>query len=508
MTASGPAGTSRMRLREQLHHLWRTRPVRRPDRGPIAGVAAGFGRRYDVDPVLVRVAFVISALFGGSGVVLYLAAWLLLPAAGESASPAAALIGRGRGSHSPGRTVVLIVLLVIAMSTTGPIGVGLGGSGAIGFAVMIAGWWLLYLRQPEPPDESTYPSAGDTTTGKFTATGYPGTAFPGGTAWAGAYNQFTTLPDHYSPDSDTAPAQPVPPQPSDAAENTPADGDGTPRDDTADSTEDSAATASDSAAPPSDALSDPSAAPSEESDSDQHAAPGRVSTPFVAPALANSLPGGWDPLGVSPMAWDLPVPATPTPMIAPASERPRSRLTPVVIGLAVLAAAAAGGLAAFGQDWMTPGRIAAVALAVVGFGLLLGGFLRRGHGLMVVLAPLAGFVILASMVGPVQFDRGAMGQHVWTPVAATDLAPDYQITMGNGTLDLRGLRLTSDKTVKVNVRMGHFRVLAPPALRLHTTCTAAMGDVRCPPTDSGPAGGPVLTLDIDVHAGNAEVHRG
>ncbi|PSR58949.1 hypothetical protein C8258_30215 [Nocardia sp. MDA0666] len=211
---------------------------------------------------------------------------------------------------------------------------------------------------------------------------------------------------------------------------------------------------------------------------------------------------------MAPMAWDLPTPTQERPVAFVPVQRPRSRLTPVVIGLAVLAAAAAGAVAAAGADWMTPARIGAVALAVVGLGLIVGAFLRRGYGLMVVLAPLAGFVILASMVGPVEFDRGAMGDHVWTPATAADLAPEYKITMGSGTLDLRQLPLTENRTVHVNVQMGDFRVLVPESMRLHATCNASMGDVSCPQGPTGPADGPILTLDIDVHAGNAEVKRG
>jgi phage shock protein PspC (stress-responsive transcriptional regulator) len=45
----------------------------------IAGVAAGFADYLDVDVVVVRIAFVVLAALGGTGVWLYLAAWLLMP---------------------------------------------------------------------------------------------------------------------------------------------------------------------------------------------------------------------------------------------------------------------------------------------------------------------------------------------------------------------------------------------------------------------------------------------
>ena len=45
----------------------------------VAGVATGLARHLDVDPLLVRVALVVLAFFGGAGVLIYGALWLLLP---------------------------------------------------------------------------------------------------------------------------------------------------------------------------------------------------------------------------------------------------------------------------------------------------------------------------------------------------------------------------------------------------------------------------------------------
>lgn len=45
----------------------------------LAGVCAGVGRYLGVDPVAVRIAFVLLSLFGGSGVLAYIVAWLLMP---------------------------------------------------------------------------------------------------------------------------------------------------------------------------------------------------------------------------------------------------------------------------------------------------------------------------------------------------------------------------------------------------------------------------------------------
>lgn len=52
----------------------------RPDEGRwLAGVALGIARRYQVDPVVVRIAFAVLTLFGGLGVALYGLGWLFLP---------------------------------------------------------------------------------------------------------------------------------------------------------------------------------------------------------------------------------------------------------------------------------------------------------------------------------------------------------------------------------------------------------------------------------------------
>lgn len=50
----------------------------------VAGVAGGLGRHFDIDPLIFRVAFAVTAFFG-VGVMLYGALWLLLPDDAEHA---------------------------------------------------------------------------------------------------------------------------------------------------------------------------------------------------------------------------------------------------------------------------------------------------------------------------------------------------------------------------------------------------------------------------------------
>ncbi|HEV8683227.1 MAG TPA: PspC domain-containing protein [Actinomycetota bacterium] len=45
----------------------------------LGGVCGGLGRYLGVDPVVLRIAFVILAFAGGSGILLYILAWILIP---------------------------------------------------------------------------------------------------------------------------------------------------------------------------------------------------------------------------------------------------------------------------------------------------------------------------------------------------------------------------------------------------------------------------------------------
>jgi phage shock protein C len=46
----------------------------------IGGVCGGLARYFGVDPSLIRLAFALAFVFGGSGLLLYLILWIVLPA--------------------------------------------------------------------------------------------------------------------------------------------------------------------------------------------------------------------------------------------------------------------------------------------------------------------------------------------------------------------------------------------------------------------------------------------
>lgn len=55
------------------------RLYRSNDEKMIAGVCGGLAEALDIDPTIVRVVFVLLALLGGHGILLYLILWLVMP---------------------------------------------------------------------------------------------------------------------------------------------------------------------------------------------------------------------------------------------------------------------------------------------------------------------------------------------------------------------------------------------------------------------------------------------
>lgn len=45
----------------------------------LAGVCGGLAQYFNVDATLIRALFILLAVLGGSGLVLYLAMWILVP---------------------------------------------------------------------------------------------------------------------------------------------------------------------------------------------------------------------------------------------------------------------------------------------------------------------------------------------------------------------------------------------------------------------------------------------
>lgn len=394
---------SQINVEHTARDFWATRPHRRPSDRKIAGVAAAIARRYAIDPVLVRVAFVVATISGGAGVLLYLLGWLLFPLDDHAADDQASAAGRGRSSMSALLTIVLVLLLIPA---AGAVFAG-HGSGIIGLAVAFGALFLLHRSRA---------ALGE----------IPGSPPPG------------------TPPSETAPA----------------------------------------AATPATTTGDPE-----------------------QPA-----PPAWDPLGAAPFAWDLPEPsAQPEPAEPPRGAR--WKITPITLGLALLV----GGIALAFAPGLSAAQVAAMLLGVVGLGLVAGAFLQGGRGLIPVAIPLALITWVLSAAPAAGFK---VGTSHWQPATVAQVQPRYSVTVGNGDLDLSGLRLADGQTVRtsVGVGVGQTYVYLPPNVNAQVSCQTQLGDVDClghrdsdgapsrvTVTDNGsdgPGGGTVI---LDVHSGVGQV---
>ena len=57
-----------------VRRVYRSRTEKR-----IAGVCGGLAKYFDIDPVIVRLAWVLLFFLGGSGIFLYIIAWIVIP---------------------------------------------------------------------------------------------------------------------------------------------------------------------------------------------------------------------------------------------------------------------------------------------------------------------------------------------------------------------------------------------------------------------------------------------
>lgn len=148
--------------RDQVRDLGRLRRSR-TDR-KVAGVAGGLGRHLDVDPLILRVAFVVLVFFGGAGLILYGACWLLVP---EDGSDRAAV-----NLDERSRSVALVIVGVIAALAL------IGDSwGAFWFPwplAVIALVALFVLTRNSAPASGTAPPAPHATGYRPTPTYQPG----------------------------------------------------------------------------------------------------------------------------------------------------------------------------------------------------------------------------------------------------------------------------------------------------------------------------------------------
>jgi phage shock protein C len=66
-------------MAENIKRLYRSRRDRM-----LGGVCGGLAEYLDTDPTIIRLAFALSILLGGAGILAYLVMWIVMPEAPES----------------------------------------------------------------------------------------------------------------------------------------------------------------------------------------------------------------------------------------------------------------------------------------------------------------------------------------------------------------------------------------------------------------------------------------
>lgn len=157
-------------VQSTLREMWETRPARPRNDRKVAGVASAIARRYDIDPVLVRVAFVVAACYG-IGAALYIAGWVLLPEADRDDPTDGAADATTRGKRP--NPLLLIGLVIAAVVGTGAI---FGRDGGI-ILPAIAALGLLFLLHRSRGSRGLPGAAAGVGTPQA---GAPGVGTPGG----------------------------------------------------------------------------------------------------------------------------------------------------------------------------------------------------------------------------------------------------------------------------------------------------------------------------------------
>lgn len=129
-------------------HITDTPNVKRLERSSqskvIAGVCGGLGRYFDINPMVFRLALVVLTVLGGAGILVYIAAVLVMPAEGEDASIAERVLAE-RSDH-PARLVALglvaiAVLVLLSDAGTWP------SAGAGWVIVLLVGLAVLWASK-------------------------------------------------------------------------------------------------------------------------------------------------------------------------------------------------------------------------------------------------------------------------------------------------------------------------------------------------------------------------
>jgi phage shock protein PspC (stress-responsive transcriptional regulator) len=248
-------------------------------------------------------------------------------------------------------------------------------------------------------------------------------------------------------------------------------------------------------------------------------APAATSTaPTGHPPQPPASPTGYQPPPPPPPYQSFAPPAPPPPWTPPAP-RQRSPLGRATVSLALVVAGALVAWDLATRHDVPVETVLAICLAVVGLGLVVGGFAGRARGLIFLGAVL---VVATTAAGITHIGfRGGVGDRTWTPRTTAGVADTYRLGVGQAVLDLSRLQLAPGETVDLRVRqgIGHLTIVLPESVSADVDSEVNAGDIRWPnDTDQNgtslhrryisPRGtAPVITIDADLGVGSMEVQR-
>ena len=186
----------------------------------------------------------------------------------------------------------------------------------------------------------------------------------------------------------------------------------------------------------------------------------------------------------------------------PVPPRPRSLLTRLTLGLTLVTVGILWILEVTTNLALGPLRIVAIALAVVGLGLLVGSVVGRGRPLIiagVLLLPvvLAGTLLrglpAGDLVDATFAGNAGFGERIEQVATAEDLASSYSLGAGRFELDLRDLELTEDASTRIEIGAGEVLVIVPADVNIAASASLAGGDMLL--FDQRRSG---LAFDLDV----------
>ena len=222
---------------------------------------------------------------------------------------------------------------------------------------------------------------------------------------------------------------------------------------------------------------------------------------------------------VPPGQWVTPSGPPQQPWSPPA---PRSVLFPVTLSLMLIALGVLGAVDGLGGS-IDGGAYPALALAVVGAGLLVGAWRGRSRGLIFV-----GLILAAATAGAVAADRAEeFGRdRVDLTIRATtiaDLPASVDYGVGTARYDLTDVDFTGvDATSNLSIGAGELLVIVPRDVDVTVKASVGLGDADLFNDESGGpstertvtdlggdgVGGGTLDLTMDVGLGHLEVRRG